>query len=849
MTLRRTILLSVLLFVLALAVGVVQAQGPNPSHSGQVNVPGLNDRVEILRDEWGVPHIYASNAYDLFFAQGYTQAQDRWWQMEFSRHIGGGSIQELTGRNDSLMGTDLFLRTLGFRHVVERELAETYTEAEISLLQAFADGVNAYILDRPQTELAIEYGLLRFSGVTVPMEPWTVVDSITWAKIMSLDLGGNYSRELLYSRVAPVVGEELFNEWSVDWPFGEKPTIFMLEDLEAMLEGASAPRPTQVADAGISGLETNLAGNFTEEMLAALPFGYGPEIGSNNWVTHGSITETGAPLMANDMHLGLNMPSIWYEVGLHCQPVSAECPYNVAGFAFSSLPGVVAGHNDHISWAFTNVGPDTQDLYLIRVNPDNPLQYEYDGEWRDMIVREEVINFGNGADPVTMQIRHTHHGPIINDNQIDADGSIMGFNNDNPLALRWTSLESGTILRALPLLNTASNYEEFREALRFWDTAAQNVIYADVEGNIGYQMPGNIPIRAANHSGMMPVPGWTSEFEWRGYIPFDSLPRIFNPARGWIATANQAAVPLEYYGMLEAQLGGDANYIISQSWDYGYRGERIVDLLESLAPHNHATFQQIHGDNWNGSAAEILPFMAEIAIDDADLAELRDWLVDWDYLFDVDSPQAALYAYFWSYLISNTIDDEFLGTRSASGTQNEWRLAYLLMQDPENHWWDDITTPDVTETRDDIVIRSLQEAHDATVEALGADRDGWSWGGLHTITFVSNPLGLSGIGSVEAMVNRGPFPVGGSNNAVNAVSWRAFNFAASSGPSERVIYDLSDWDNSLSMHTTGQSGHPASQHYANMIDPWLNVEYRPMLWSRERVEAAAVDTLILLPGN
>jgi penicillin amidase len=830
-----------------LLVSMVNAQPPNPSHDGELDITGLNDTVEVFRDAWGVPHIYASNTYDLFFAQGYTQAMDRWWQMEFSRATASGRIQELTGKNDSLMGTDAYLRTLGLRYVAEREYAESYNEETRYILQAFADGVNAYISDKDPIALAYEYSVLSLTGVQFDVQPWSPIDTLVWGKVMALQLGGNQSFEQLYANLATNLDPELLADYAVDWPFGDKPTIVFPEDIPLSAETLTTARPVENA-VEIVGVDTTFIGGFELAQLEEMQFGHGVGVGSNNWVAHGNITETGLPFMANDMHLGLDMPSIWYEISLHCRPVSEECPYQVGGYTFPSTPLIIAGHNDDISWALTNVGPDTQDLYLITVNPDNPLQYEWDGEWRDMTVREEVINFGNNPEPVTYQVRETHFGPIMND-------SLDGFNNDNPLALRWTALEPGQIFITFEQLARAENWDDFREALSYFDSPSQNMIYADTQGNIGYQTPGRIPIRASGHTGMYPVAGNTSELEWRGYIPFDNLPRIYNPDRNFIATANQALVPLEFYDQLAQELGdefgADSNYYIGRGWDYGYRGDRIVNLLNELQPHSAETFQAMHGDNYDGSVAEILPFFADLAIEDETLAEMRDWLLEWDYHYNIDSPHAALYANVWVRLVDNLYNDELEATSTrASGTNFVYRSAYLLLQDPENAWWDDINT-DAVETRDDILLKSFAEGYEAVVEQFGADRDVWSWGDMHTIKFVSNPLGQSGIPPIENQVNRGPFTMSGTNVAVNATSWNpgGGDFTIRQGPSQRSIYDLSNWDNSLTIHTTGQSGHPASEHYQSMIDNWRFIEYRPMVWTREAVEANTVNTLILNPAT
>ena len=832
--------ISVFLLILFLLVGSLTAQEGTET----LTIEGLNDTVEIFWDDWGVPHIYASNTYDLAFAQGYVHTMDRWWQMEFSRHIAAGRVQELTGYNPSLMGTDLYLRTLGIYETARMEYETIYDEASLVVMEAFADGVNAYLNSHEPNELALEYRLLGIIGVQPEIYPWTPVDSIAWGKIMALQLGGNMDIEEVLASVSSILTPEMIADYLPEYPFGIKPSILLEEDLP-ITQAPLAAAPSGDT-AGIRGVETTFIGGFDAEAASNLPFGDGMGIGSNNWVASGDVTETGLPLMANDMHLSIQMPSIWYEIGLHCAPVSEECPYNVVGFAFSPTPLVTAGHNDSISWAFTNVGPDTQDLYQIRVNPENDLQYEWDGEWRDMTVREETLNFGDGTEPIHFQVRMTHFGPIVND-------TLDGFNNESPMALRWTSLEPGQLFMALIKLNAAQNWEEFRAALTYWDAPSQNVIYADVEGNIGYQMPGRIPVRVAGHTGQYPVPGWTSDYEWLGYIPFDYLPRIYNPERGWIATANQRVVPPAYYDYLREELGGefgeDANFTNHLETAYGYRGNRINTLLEELQPHTIETFMQIHGDNFDGSAAEIVPFLADVEIEDATLAEVRDWLLEWDYFMNMDSPQAALYGYFWSRLVANLYNDQFGDTHRASGGNNEWWSVYQLLQEPENVWWDDINTDDITETPQDILLISLQEAYELAVEALGEDYTAWRWGAIHTTTFVSNPIGASGMAALENQVNRGPVETGGTGSAVNATSWRpgAMDFTVRAGPSERVIYDLSDWSNSRSMHTTGESGHPSSPHYDDMIDPWRNIEYRIMLWTREQVEAAAVRELILAP--
>lgn len=856
---KRKILLIMLVVVVVIIACVLiggylfyrdLTRGPLPKHDGEISVEGLHDTVEILRDEWGVPHIYAKNMHDLFFAQGFTLAQDRWWQMEFWRHIGSGRIEETTGRDDDLLEADILIRTLGWRELAEQEV-ELCDEETMAYLQAFADGVNAYITSRNYGDLALEYSVLRLVGKRIHIEPWTPVDSLVWGKVMAWDLtrGGNV--EEIRMTIYELIGQEMTDQWMTPtWPFGERPTIVQLEDLDIAVQ----TRSTEGGNETITATEPQIpsGGDWND---ISFVFGKGRGVGSNNWVVSGNMSESGMPLLANDPHLGIQLPSIWYEIGLHCLPDNGQLPFDVTGFTFAPIPGVVIGHNDFIAWGVTNTGPDVTDLYKIKVNPENPLQYEWNGEWRDMTVRQETIRFAGSGKTVNIQVRETHLGPIINDNELDEETKeVLGFNNEDPLALRWTGLEPSNMSRAVVGINNATNWEEFRSALQYWDVPSQNFVYADTEGNIGYQMPGRIPIRAGSHSGLLPVPGWTDEFEWQGYVPYEKLPSVFNPRQGYIATANQAVVSPEYYDWLAQELGAGRNYVFSQDWDYGYRAQRIVEMLEANAPHTIESYERIQGDNKLISATEIIPYLAALEFDD-ELTEARDWLLEWDYQFDMESPQAALYAQFWARLLENLfndqLDDEKLEAEDkAYGSDRDMWATALLLQDPDNAWWDNATTDDVIETRDDILLQSFQEGYNNTVAALGKDREKWKWGDLHKATFVSNPLGVSGVGFVERRVNRGPYAVGGSMATVNNTAWGVGSdedFEVLWLPSMRMIVDLADFTRSATIHTTGQSGHPYSSHYGDMIDLWRNIEYHPMLWTRQQVEDAAVSRLVLNP--
>jgi len=815
--------LRVLLVVLAvvLVVGLIgfgyvffTVRRPWPKTNGKVRVDGLQAEATVVRDSWGIPHIYASNSHDLFFTQGYVHAQDRFWQMEFWRRMGSGRLSEVLG--ESGLEADRFLRTLGWHRTAAREL-ELLDDKTRAALEAYAEGVNAYVSSH-RRRLGLEFTILRFNGVKFEPEPWTPLHTLTWAKAMAWDLGGNMSDELLRAHVAARLGNPATDELVPPYP-DEYPVI-----VPHSLSGAT--------------LRTVPMAAFEVHMLGA-----GDEIGSNSWTIAGSRTETGAPLLANDPHLGIQMPSIWYEIGLHCDPVGPACPYNVVGASFASAPGVIIGHNEHIAWGVTNLGPDVQDLFIERVNPENPNQYEYEGEWLDMeIVREEIYVAGE-EEPVVVNARITRHGPIIND-VVGGTGEEWAF-GWQPLALSWTALQPGTLMKCVVLLGQAENWEAFREALSYWDVPSQNFVYADVEGNIGYQAPGRIPIRASG-DGSSPVPGWTDEYEWVDEIPFDELPRAFNPPEGYIVTANNAVV------------GPDYPYFITMDWDPGYRAQRVVDLMEDDASISLDDIRAMQRDNRPIWADEILPHLLVLPSDDRRQTEALEVLRAWDRRATRDSAGAALFEAFRLHLLDLTFGDE-LGEQLLDDARSSATEALVeLLADEACPWFDDVSTPTM-ETRDEILLRALDAAVEELTETLGRNMAKWRWGDLHTATFENQSVGQCGVRTIERIFNRGPVAVDGTIDTVNNTGYDMSEHTSQKGhsdgtpygvetvPSYRQIVDLGELSRSVSMHTTGQSGHPFNRHYDDMIDPWRNVEYHPMLWERADVEADAEGMLVLRP--
>ena len=837
------------LVVIVVVLGLVAGGGffyisrkPFPQISGTLRVSGLQGNVTVIRDKWGVPHIYADSPHDLFLAQGYVTSQDRLWQMEFWRRIGAGRLSEVLGK--SALGNDLFIRAIGWRRASEADYKLLGPE-ERDVLQWYADGVNAFV-NTHKDNLPLEFTILGLTGAKFTLEPWTPVDTLTWGKVMAWDLGGNWDDELLRSRLLTKYGDErgaqIINALWPSYP-SNHPIIV----------------PTGVAWQNLGD------GALTEAAdLRALMQTGKDGIGSNNWVIAGSRTTTGKPLLANDMHLGIQMPSIWYEVGLHCRTVSASCPYNVTGFVFPGVPGVVVGHNDKIAWGVTNLGPDVQDLYVEHVNLKNPNQVEFQGQWEDVQVIPETVRVMGKSLPedfeptanmqvsydaatnttnVVFNVRVTRHGPILN----DVVKSLR--NSPDAVAMKWTAIQPGaSVVPALLMIDRAQNWNDFREALRHWDIAAQNFVFADVDGNIGYQATGLIPIRAnpaktggAGSDGSLPVSGWTGEYEWTGYIPFDKLPSRFNPQDGFIVTANNAVVDGKY------------PYFISRDWDAGYRAQRITDMIRAKDKLSADDIKAIHGDGTVLFADQLMPYLKVLQASTPTQKAALDALMKWDRVAKRDRVGASVFEALTYHVVEDTFGDE-LGPSlaedyvSAGPTQ---RAAIAALLDRSNDpMWNDIGTTDRTETRDDILQRAFEDTCKELEAQLGGDVAKWNWGRLHTTTFRNGSLGQSGISIIEAIFNRGPVVTDGTGIAVNATSFGPGpddRYTVMWGPSERYIADLADWTRSLSVHTTGQSGQPYSKHYDDFIDLWRNIQYHPMLWSRADVEKNVEGTLTLTP--
>lgn len=787
-----------------------------PQIDGTVRVPGLKSRVEIVRDPMGVPHIYADNPDDLFFAQGYVSAQDRLWQMEYNRRVGTGTLSEVFGA--VTIKQDRFLRTIGLARAARADL-RLMADQTRGILQRYANGVNAFIAAHSEN-LPIEFTLLGFTPA-----PWEPLDTIVWGKVMAYNLSGNYEGDLLRANLIQRFGQakmkELVPSYPANGPFIIPPEA---KDYGAQTRNSSGVIPS----ADLTGV------NYLGVPPSALVDLYRMDeslgwddsgIGSNSWVIDGSKSATGKPMLANDPHLGIQMPSIWYQAGLHCVPQTTACPYNVTGFTFPGIPGIVIGHNDRIAWGMTNLGPDVQDLFIERLNPQNPNQYEYQGRWEDLQVVDEQIKVRE-ADSETLHVQISRHGPIMTP-------VLTGVTQ--PLALQWTALrEKSSLIESVLTLDRARNWEEFRNALRLWDVPSQNFVYADLDGNIGYQTPGCIPIRARG-DGSLPEPGWTGEYEWTGYIPFDALPSVFNPYSHYIATANNAVVPATF------------KYFLSNDWAAPFRAQRINDLLNAKDKLSVRDIQGIQADIY--SIPEVALQKYVVALTPQGFLEQRamERVKEWDGRLTPENIGGtileATYQRLVVNLFKNKMDRDLFRAYLKAG-DNHRRVVLGLLDRPESNWWDDAETPG-KETRDDILKASFSEGVDWLGSQFGDAPVDWHWSRLHTATF-SHPLGS--IQPLDRLFNAGPIAAPGGVFTVFATNFKAdAPYAVSTVSSMRQIIDVSNWNNSLAIHTTGQSGQPFSKHYTDMVSMWQSVQYTPLYFDRAALDRVREGLLVLEP--
>ena len=836
---KLLIVFLIALQAIIIVAGVVIFRMPLPDHEVDVSGLPLTDFVEVIRDDRGIPHIYGTNVDDILFAQGYVHAQDRFWQLEFWSHLSTGRLASLIGEPG--VGADLLFRTFGFNRVALEEYENLPPEFKQDLIN-YTNGINAYIESRPQNRLSLEHFFLQFLNADYKVGKYEPHYPLAWAKMMAYDLNGNFQQEIRNSKtfntLTPDVEELLTPPYPEEHPY-------IVEEWEGKGSFASLEKQNNLKQI----YQSVFIKYVTKDLQT------NQSLGSNSWAISGEHTDSGLPLLANDPHLSVQLPAIWYENGLHCYPKNRDCELDVVGFSFAGSPYIVIGHNSYIAWGFTNMGPDVQDLFVEKINPSNPNQYEVDGEWKDMDRVTEIIEVA-GSEPIIIEVRSTHHGPIVSDRSYPinlnpeedqfsfADEARIELPDNFSVSLSWPALIPGSTFVGIRDFNYAKNWDEFREASRLFDVPAQNLLYADIDGNIAYQSPGKLPIRAEGQLGDLPIPGWLSENDWLGFVPFEELPYTINPSSGYIITANQSVHPEQPW----------PNY-----YARGYRAEAIERVINQYISQKISVedMEAMQINNYDYSAAYILPYVFNnVYMDSNILTSMKEWAIsESKFEMNIDSSGAAAWAVFYKHLAEQTFEElvvtDKLGNEISlqpGNSDSTSEIFRTLLKDPNHIMWDDINTPQ-KENLTDILERTLVLADENIISLFGTeDYDKWSWGELHTITYPTNLLGEAGIPILTNIVNIGPVEAGGSSLAINSTDWGfGDDFTIGSYPSMRMVVDLSNFDNSLTVLPSGQSGHVMSKYYDDQVDNWISNNMYPLYFSREQVELNQKDYMFLRP--
>ena len=776
-----------------LAAGYFYLRQSLPQTKGEIRLPGLGAAAEVMRDRYGVPHIFAASLEDASFALGYVHAQDRLWQMEMSRRIAAGRVAELLGAG--ALETDRFLRTLGVRRSAEANLRVLDAETR-RLLDSYAAGVNAYLASGPV--LPVEFWLTGAQP-----EPWTPADSIGWVKMMAWDLGGNFRNELLRMSLARTLPLARIHQILPPYPGEQPPVIADLKELYGTLERDAV------------------------QLAQFAPDNDG--LGSNNWVVSGARSASGKPLLANDPHLGLTAPPVWYFAHISVPGT------NVIGSTLPGVPGIILGRNERIAWGFTNTGPDVQDLYIEKL--DAAGGYLAPEGRRPFQVIEETIRV-KGAAPEKLRVRVSRHGPVISDVLRTAqDAAPRG----HVIAFAWTALaEDDRTMQAALKFARAREWQGFLAAARDFQSPQQNIVYADVEGNIGFVAAGRVPVRkpANDLKGLAPAPGWLEKYDWDGYLPFDQLPSSFNPASGALVTANHRITPPEYA------------HFISSDWQPPYRADRIQRLLDAAPRHTPQSFARIQADVVSLAMRDLRPRLLATRPRSEEARKALALLGKWDGAMAPERSEPLIAWAWWRELTRAIYADELGDAFRANWLARAVFLGNVLSGDPAlARWCDNVRTP-AAETCEEVLALSLEAALADLIRRHGGDQARWRWGEAHAARHEHRPFGrqplLAKLFDIRVPSPGDAYTVNVGRNNLND---EAQPFANRHAASLRAIYDLSDLEQSLYIHSGGQSGNIFSDHYEAFTEAWARNEYIPMRTARKTLDAEPHQLLRLLPAR
>ncbi len=751
-----------------------------PDYDGSFRIQGLENEVTVYRDSLGIPHIYAKNEADLYRVTGFVMAQDRLWQMDLLRRICSGRLSEVL--DPGLVDADQLFRALNFSAKSAQVLAKTDPEI-ISCIEAFSDGINQYI-NQQGKKLPFEFALLGYTP-----EPWTPLHTVNLISYMAWDLSSGWNTDMALYRIAQVVPDSLFRELLPD--FGNQLPVF-----PGFRAGEQVPEMVSRVDAALEAVD-----QLGLQVFEA----------SNNWAVSGKKSKTGKPLMSNDMHLGLMSPGIWYQ--MH-QVIEGKV--NATGVGLPGAPFVVAGHNEDIGWGMTNVTVDDLDFYLETLNPADSNQYLTDGVWRDMRIIEEKINVKGQDEPEIRINRYTHRGPVVSSFR-DIDEQVI--------SAAWQGNAFSNELRTVYLLNRAKNWEDFRDAVRTFNSVSQNIVYADRYGNIGLQTSAGVPIR--HSGGVLVYPGDTSLYDWQGTVAFEELPFEYNPERGYVSSANNKTVDENY------------PYYIGSWYSMPYRIGRIREMLEEKERLGIEDFKSMLRDQHSHLARKMTPIYLEALgepmskYENEALAVLKDW----GFEMHADSAAPLIFEIMWLELNHVLFRDE-LDEKHFPLLANGIVAANLVDRITRvggSAWCDDVNTPEKEDFNDNIRL-AFSRTVDTLCKMYGKEVAAWKWGDLHKIS-LQHPLGSSAVVDKLFKVNRGPYPIGGASHTVCPYSYpKGKSFVANHGASERHLFNTADWDASLTVIPTGISGIPASKHYLDQTPLYLNNQFHRDHFSRTAVE-------------
>lgn len=769
---------------------------PLPQADGKIALPGLQKPVRILRDQWGLPHIYAENLEDLLFAQGFVHAQDRLWQMELRRRLAAGRMSEIFGKE--AVNSDRLVRTLGLMDCARRELS-SYDETDQALLLSYCRGINAFLEHRggnPPVEFHI---------AGIKPEKWAPEDSLAVAKFTAFFGSKNWQEEIVRGLLAAKLGpRKALRLMGLNQP--------NLKDLQTLKDSALILPEKKV---------------YRDYIFSA------PSSASNSWVVSGAKSETGLPLLANDIHLPIGTPSPWYEIHL------SGGGLNVIGLSTPGLPYVIAGHNNDLAWGVASALIDNQDLFLEKINPNKRGQYLFKKKWLDAVKKRGFIKVKGTPKPVIHEYWITRHGPIIQPVVPEARSLKRA------VALKWSGFEPGETMSALRRINSARNIPELKSAAAKWAEPGITITYAHKNGQIGYLTAGRIPVRQGGH-GLGPFPGWSGRYEWKGYISPEEKPARSNPANGFLIAANQRPAR-----------AGNRPYL---STDYapGYRAARINQVLSEKQVLASGDMTKLQNDVYDAAADLLIKSLEKLELTDPEAMNLQVRLLNWDRNMSIQSPEGSIYMVLCSRLMENIFRDDlgivtdyFFGKGLTSLTPlNQFALhsrvvMLRLLEQPDSDWHDDINTP----ARENLILlmeRSLLETKSFLTERFGENPDNWQWGRLHQVHLNHS---LVKTGPFKSLFNSGPFMGRGSFTTVlQSTSSPGLDFKQKGqAASNRHLYDLSDWDQSLGCIVPGQSGQAASKRYRDQVLSWFSSGYHMLAFSEEQVRQNEDHTLSLEP--